>query len=136
MSRNTTGWRWRRPERKCPWWCAGDHQCTARHGYPSGEHRSDVMAWNTRYGKLTAARTEQISGSGWLDIRVVVRLDDDQDQAHRQASRLAVDVDLAIRAVMGVSVPPPGATQPGAITPPPQRVGAVTQGPIRRWSGA
>ncbi|SCL21166.1 hypothetical protein [Micromonospora aurantiaca (nom. illeg.)] len=136
MGKNTTGWRWRRPERKCPWWCASDHQCTAQHGYPSGEHNSGPMSWNTRYGRLTAARTERITGDGWLDIRVVVRLADDVDTAHRQASRLAVDVDLAIRGVLGVPVPPPGSTQPGAITPPPQRVGAIMQGPIRRWSGA
>jgi hypothetical protein len=39
---------------------------------------------------------------GWLDIRVAVRLPADVVDAQRQASRLAVQVDLAIREVVGV----------------------------------
>jgi hypothetical protein len=70
-----------------------------------------------------------------LDIRVVVRLADDVDTAHEQASRLAVDVDLAIRGVLAIPAPPPGSTQPGALPAPPQRAG-ITRGPIRQWSGA
>ncbi|SBT63107.1 hypothetical protein GA0070622_0060 [Micromonospora sediminicola] len=97
-----TGRRWRRPARRCPEWCAQDHQCTARQGYPSGEHRSDTMTWRTRYGRLTAVRTEGMTGVGWLDIRVAVRLPADVVDAQRQASRLAVQVDLAIREVVGV----------------------------------
>lgn len=104
MSRNTTGWHWRRPARTCPWWCAGGHQCTAQHGYTSGEHRSAPMAWRTRYGRLVATRTEQASGGGWLDIHVSVSLAADQDAAHKQASRLTTDVDTAIRSALGSTV--------------------------------
>lgn len=135
MNPNMTGRRWRRPKRVCPWWCAQDHQCTAQHGYPSGEHNSGIMSWNTRYGRLTAARTERLAGDGWLDIRVAVRLADDVDTAHEQASRLAVDVDLAIRGVLAIPTPSPGSTQPGALPAPPQWAG-INQGPIRQWSGA
>jgi len=111
MNRNITGRRWHRPELVCPPWCAGDHQCTAQHGYPGGEHNSGPMSWNTRYGRLTAARSERITGDGWLDIRAVVRLADDVTTAQRQASRLAVDVDLAIRSVLGLPV----STQPTSL---------------------
>lgn len=98
--------RWRRPDRVCPPWCAGDHQCTARYGYPSGEHNSGPMSWTTRYGGITAARAERLSGDGWLDIRVVVRLADHPVAAHRQASRLTVAVDRAIRSVLGLPTSP------------------------------
>lgn len=94
------------------------------------------MSWNTRYGRLTAARTERVDGDGWLDIRVVVRLDDDEETAHRQASRLAVDVDLAIRGVLEIPAPPSGSPQPGMLPPTPRRTGEITQGsPLRRWHG-
>jgi hypothetical protein len=101
-----TGRRWRRPARQCPWWCAGGHQCTAQHGYPSGEHRSDIKAWRTRYGRLTVTRMQDQQGIGRLDIRAVVYLPADEQESHRQASRLAVDVDLAIRAVTAVEAAP------------------------------
>lgn len=107
-----TGRQWRRPPRQCPWWCARDHQCTAQHGYPSGEHRSDPQVWNTPYGRLIATRVERLDGAGRLEIRASVRLPHDEARAHEQASTLAVEVDLAIRAVM---VEPAPAT-PRAIT--------------------
>jgi hypothetical protein len=107
LSGEKTGRRWRRPARECPWWCAGGHQCTAQHGYPSGEHRSTPEAWTTTYGRLVATRVETIDGRGRLELRGVVRLPVDEADAHEQAARLAIEVDLTIRAVRGDDLRPP-----------------------------
>lgn len=95
-----TSRRWRRPPRRCPEWCARDHQCTARHGYPSGEHRSDPLRWRTAYGTLVATRIETIQGEGRMEVRAVAKLPADQGLARRQAQQLAVQIDLAIRDVL------------------------------------
>lgn len=94
-----TGRQWRRPPRRCPWWCARDHQCTAQHGYPNGEHRSEPQVWDTPYGRLIATRAQRPGTAGRLEIRASVRLPQDEASAHEQASRLAVEVDLTIRAL-------------------------------------
>lgn len=107
LSPPATGHRWRRPPRQCPSWCARDHRCTARHGYPSGEHRSQHLTWQTSYGLLTAARVETIGGVGYLDLRASVRLPADEDTARWQAQHLPVGIDLTIRAITtGPTLPP------------------------------
>lgn len=104
-----TGRRWRRPPRHCPPWCAADHRCTARHGYPSGEHRSQNLAWDTPYGRLIATRVQTITGVGHLELCATVRLPADEDAARWQAQHLPVGIDLVIRAV---TAQPPLPTTP------------------------
>jgi len=105
---SVTGRRWHRRPRSCPPWCAKDHQCTARVGYPSGEHRSDPYRWRLRYGTLVATRIEDLSGQGRLEVRCNVHLAADEDLARRQAQQLAVRIDQAIRQVLGLSTTPAG----------------------------
>src|SRR5690606_38807190 len=110
-----SGRRWRRPERVCPPWCAGDHRCTARHGYPSGQHRSRMLAWRSWYGRLIATRVEASSGESQLEIRAVAKLDDDEQVAHEQAQLLAVRIDQVIRDVLGTPTTPDAAANRPAI---------------------
>jgi len=84
------GWR-------CPDWCAGDHQCTVRQGAPSGVHRSDPIRWTCAYGSLVVVRNQDLTGRNWLELHAHARLDDADLPTQEQASRLAVEVDLAIR---------------------------------------
>jgi len=69
-----TGRTWRRPDRRCPDWCAQDHTCTARHGYPSGEHRSPPTVWAMPWGGLTATRVAPVGRSPYLELRLSVEL--------------------------------------------------------------
>ncbi len=99
-----TGRRWRRPARECPPWCAGNeagnHTCTARHGYPSGEHRSPITTWSPEYGKLIATRVQGIDGRARLELRLVIRLDADGNRALAQGIHLPIAVNLAVRATL------------------------------------
>lgn len=118
-----TGRRWRRPPRRCPEWCAQDHQCTAGYGYPSGEHRSDPLQLfehhplegrrgRPRYGTLVATRIEDRHGRGRLEVRANVRLAGDAELARHQAQQLAVRIDAAIRDALGLPTTPAGPARP------------------------
>lgn len=97
-----TGRRWRRPERKCPPWCAGDHTCTARHGHPSGEHRSSPVTLRTWYGVLVATRLATLDGRTYVELRAQVQLDPvDERLALEQSAFVPMAVDLAIRTTLG-----------------------------------
>jgi len=93
---------------RCPEWCAKDHQCTARQGAPSGVHRSDPIRWTCTYGSLVVVRNQDLSGRDWLEIHGHVRLGDTTLPTQEQASRLAVEVDAAIRRI----ALPPKKSQP------------------------
>ena len=95
----TSGRQWRRKPQECPWWCASDHRCTARLGYPSGQHRSEPITWPTPYGSLVATRAQTLSGAPYLELRASVRLSTVEDTARWQGQHLPVGVDLTIRAV-------------------------------------
>ncbi len=86
------GWR-------CPDWCAKGHQCTVQQGSPAGVHSSGPMRWNAAYGSLVAVRFQDLDGRNWLELRGHVRLGDTGLPIQEQASRLAVHVDQAIRAI-------------------------------------
>jgi hypothetical protein len=103
-----TGRRWRRPPKDCPEWCAGDHQCTARLGYPSGQHRSDPVTWSTPYGALVATRVlRTASGRQQLEVRTVVDLHPDEQVARGEAQHLIAGIDLVIRATVADRLVPP-----------------------------
>lgn len=109
----TAGRSWRRPARQCPSWCAKGHRCTAQHGYPSGEHRSEPLVWATEYGKLLATLAQHGAAPvGYLEVRAAVELPAAGELARWQAQRLAVGVDLTIRAIRAAG---PGASWPQAV---------------------
>ncbi|MEV4514503.1 hypothetical protein AB0K00_36770 [Dactylosporangium sp. NPDC049525] len=97
---SATGRTWFRAHRDCPSWCGLGHRCTARLGYPSGEHRSTPLNWTSPYGGLVATRIESANGVGHVELRLSVRLSPDEATAVRQAHLLAAGVDLTARAVL------------------------------------
>ena len=104
MNRATTGRRWRRPPRVCPPWCPGDHRCTARHGYPSGEHRSEPLRVETSWGVLVATRVQALGDMGSrLEVRLQVRLAAAEEVAHHQAAEVASEIDTAVRAALATA---------------------------------
>lgn len=96
-----TGRHWRRPARACPGWCAGGHQCTAQHGYASGEHRSPPTTWLTPYGYLIATRVARPGDPERVELRLSVRLDADPRTALAAGAHLPIVVDLAVRTLLG-----------------------------------
>jgi hypothetical protein len=78
----------------CPEWCAGGHRCTA--DSPGGEHRSDPLNLPAIYGGMSATRVQR-DGSGWLEVRVSIRLPDAELNAWDMARLLALSIDLAVR---------------------------------------
>ncbi len=105
MSREVTGRRWVRPSRGCPDWCAKDHTCTAKNGYPSGQHRSKPITIRAQYGVLVCTRVQDLGGRSRLEIRAGVDLDPDDGNARWQAQHLAAGVDMTIRAVLSGAAP-------------------------------
>ena len=99
--RTINGWR-------CPDWCARDHQCTVRQGAPSGVHRSHPIRWTCAYGSLVVVRNQDLTGRDWLELHAHARLGDTDLPTQEQASRLAVEVDSAIRRI----AMPPTTSQP------------------------
>lgn len=101
-----TGLRWKRPARACPNWCAKDHTCSARHGHPSGEHRSTPHRWNTTYGSLVGTFLQGIGtsaapGRPFLELRASVQLAPEDDRlALLQGTHTPIAVDLAIRVTL------------------------------------
>lgn len=95
-----TGRKWKRPARECPPWCAGDHRCTAQHGYPAGEHRSPASTWTAGYGRMVAARTRRIDGTEQLELTVRVTLSADGNTALAQGINLPLVINEAIRACL------------------------------------
>lgn len=109
-----TGWRWRRPRRECPNWCARDHTCTVRPVYglgpnhdgyqlpgPMSEHRSPSTTWKPEYGSLTATRVQNLSTGARVELRLQVRLSDTSDKlAFAQALYLPLAVDAAVRTLL------------------------------------
>jgi hypothetical protein len=116
------GRRWRRPPRRCPPWCTADHRCTARHDYPSGEHRSQPITWRTPYGRLIATRVETVAGVGHLELRATVRLPADEEVARRQAQHLPIGIDLTIRAITASPTLPTTPTNAAAALPAASRI--------------
>ena len=92
-----SGRRWRRPPQTCPDWCGGGHLCSARLGYPAGEHRSEPITVRTAYGVLVITRVLSIGGRGRLEPGLQVDLDADEQLAEAQAVRVAEEVDQAVR---------------------------------------
>lgn len=102
---HATGRRWRRPPRTCPDWCGSrhgrEHLCTARYGYPSGEHRSPPLRVVTSWGVLVATRVQGISDpASRLEVRLQVDLAHDEQLAHAQAAQVAAEVDLAVQCAL------------------------------------
>jgi hypothetical protein len=122
MSGETTGRRWTRPGRGCPDWCAKDHTCTARSGYPSGQHRSRPITIRAQYGVLVCTRVQDLGGKSRMEIRVGVDLDGDEDRARWQTRHLAAGVDMTIRAVLSGEVGDWFGNRPGL--PPAPRSGS------------
>jgi hypothetical protein len=89
-----------RPARVCPEWCAKNHQCTARNGYPAGQHRSAPLTWTTPYGTFVATRVQTIDGEPRMELRIVAGLDRDEHTARAQAQQLATHVDRAVREIL------------------------------------
>lgn len=82
-----------------PEWCAKDHQCNVTESNPVGQHRSRPMRWNTTYGSLVAVRVQDLDGHHWMELRAHVRLGATDLTTQEQASRLAVEVDRAVRRI-------------------------------------
>jgi hypothetical protein len=94
-----TGRRWRRKPTECPDWCGGGHYCSAQHGYPSGQHRSEPVSWKRPYGSMVATRVETITGKPEFELRGQIRLSangDGEDPAGLLAQAILTAVDLAI----------------------------------------
>jgi hypothetical protein len=103
----STGTRWLWPVRGCPAWCARDHRCTARHGYPSGEHRSMPDTRQTGYGSIIVTGVQTIGGARRLELRLTVAVPAESTTDHVRMVPTAVD--LAVRAVLATPTrqPPP-----------------------------
>ena len=97
------GRRWRRPPRECPDWCGAGHLCSAQHGYPAGEHRSEPLTVRTAYGVMVVTRVLTIGGRGRLELRLQVDLDADEALATAQAVRVAEEVDEAVRVALATA---------------------------------
>jgi hypothetical protein len=97
------GWVWRRHPRTCPTWCARDHRCTARHGYPSGEHRSTPTTFTTGYGAITATRVQTLTGRASVELRVCAGLDSVDATATDQSRMLVAGLDLTTRAILATT---------------------------------
>ncbi|GGJ93860.1 hypothetical protein GCM10010123_24660 [Pilimelia anulata] len=94
---------WMRARPSCPSWCPQDHRCTARHGYPSGEHRSAPIIWHTGYGAIHVAAVAPLTGTPRIEMTTVLRLDPDRYTDHARA--LVPSVDRAVRAVLSAALP-------------------------------
>jgi hypothetical protein len=79
-----------------PAWCARDHACTA----PVGEHRSDPLTWRADHGLFIATRVRKGDGRQQLEVRVVIELPGDEEEARVQARRLAANIDLSVYAAL------------------------------------
>lgn len=99
-----TGRRWRRPEQRCPGWCDKGHKCTAKDGYPGGEHRSPTSQWKPWYGQLTATRVQTIAGRQMVDVHAVVDVHGITPLGTVQALTVPVVVDLAVRTALAEAV--------------------------------
>jgi hypothetical protein len=101
-----TGWRWKRPPRECPDWCAQDHTCTVRiPGLvgPMSEHRSPVTSWRRPYGSLVATRVQTLDPERGprVELRTQVRLSRASERlALAQAINLPLVVDHAIQTLL------------------------------------
>ncbi len=109
-----TGWRWKRPPRECPDWCAQDHTCTVRpvrglgqdgtgHQLPGpmSEHRSPPSTWRRTWGGLTATRVQRLQESPRLEVRVQVRLSGESaNLALAQSINVPLVIEQAISTVM------------------------------------
>lgn len=58
------------------------------------------MRWNTAYGSLVAVRVQDLDGRHWMELRVHAHLRETDLTTQEQASRLAVEVDLAVRRIV------------------------------------
>jgi hypothetical protein len=93
----------RRSDRGCPEWCARGHACTAQHGYPGGEHRSDPVTLQMLYGTMVATRVVNLAGRGRLELRLQVDLAADEHLAGAQAARIGEEVDRAVRRALATA---------------------------------
>lgn len=109
-----TGWRWKRPPRDCPPWCAQDHRCTVRPvfglgadgtGYqlpgPMSEHRSPSATWRRTWGGITATRVQRLQEAPRLELRVQVQLSGESaNLALAQGVQVPLVVEQAITTVL------------------------------------
>jgi hypothetical protein len=77
--------------------------CTAQHGYPGGEHRSEPVTVRTAYGVMVVTRVLNLAGRGRLELRLQVDLDQDERLAEVQAVRVAEEVDRAARLALATA---------------------------------
>jgi hypothetical protein len=75
-------------------WCAGGHRCQPL----LREHRSDPWPIPGPYGTLVATRVRS-AGRDRVELRALVDLPSDAQQAEDMARLLAVGTDLTIRAI-------------------------------------
>jgi hypothetical protein len=95
--------------RRCPQWCAKDHRCPAGVGR---EHRSAPQVWRTEYGALVATRVLRVDGRQSMELTATVALGADDVRARARAQRLAVEIDLMVRDLLGL----PTVAEPPAFT--------------------
>jgi hypothetical protein len=69
-----------------PPWCAQGHVCSS--DAPSGEHRSNPLIIDAPAGRLLASRIQTITGINRIEVRAVVDLPADEDEAQQAARRL------------------------------------------------
>jgi hypothetical protein len=98
--------KWKRRPRQCPPWCAKSHHCSAQHGYPSGQHRSEPAAWNLSYGRLVATRVASFDGRHQLELRAALNLPaGDDESAGYRAQELLTAVHIAFTALTTTTRP-------------------------------
>ncbi|GHJ43303.1 hypothetical protein Cs7R123_06450 [Catellatospora sp. TT07R-123] len=68
-----------------PDWCARAHHCAADRG---GQHASVPEVWDTDQGRYVATRHRDRRGRDHVELRVVLRLADDDATAQAQARHL------------------------------------------------
>ncbi|GHJ47448.1 hypothetical protein Cs7R123_47900 [Catellatospora sp. TT07R-123] len=83
-----------------PAWCARAHHCTAERG---GQHASVPEVWQTEHGRYVATRYRDRRGRGHVELRVVVRLADDDATAQAQCRHLLAVAYHVVGRVFGDS---------------------------------
>lgn len=77
-----------------PDWCGRNHVCTA--AGPRGEHRSYPFTVDTDAGRLVATRIQTRTGRAQLELRMVVDVPAEPDEAQRAVRRLVFRICQAI----------------------------------------
>ncbi len=82
-----------------PMWCAGGHHCTFGR-MPAGQHASIPEVWVTDLARLVATRYRDERGRDRVELRVVLKLDNDERSAEDQARLLLAGTYAGLRHVL------------------------------------